>query len=302
MPKLRRSRAIFYNGIERNEDGEDITNAGRILTCVGILPDLSSAKQLALQALHQFKMTRKQFRADIGDSAIQIDMTMLRGSAELKEMQVKYLGCLDGTPYRDPSLVQCVAGVGAKMAMAIDCAMYDPIAVDLVAQSVNEILCIGARPCVFHCYMKYHKSFDSIATEILDEMQDVIQKAKCIFFLEQAPEKPSKYMLGVFDVVGHTVGCCEYGHELPRFDLINEGDLIIGVTANGLHCSGIDIIYDIMKQSNMDYFAKAPFSTENKTYGKHQEYSPIFIFLVEKNRCVLSTAFPTKMKKADIEF
>lgn len=60
-------------------------------------------------------------------------------------------------------------------------------------------------------------------------------------------------------------------------DLINEGDLIIAIEANGLHCSGADVVYEIMRSLKLDYFSPAPFSTENKTYGNF-DYSYTFIF------------------------
>jgi len=48
-----------------------------------------------------------------------------------------------GRQYRKPVLVACTDGVGSKLLIAIQARRYDTIGIDLVAMSVNDLICCG---------------------------------------------------------------------------------------------------------------------------------------------------------------
>lgn len=177
---------------------------------------------------------------------------------------------LNGEPlgYKDPVLVERTSGVGAKMAMAIDCSIFNTIGYDLVATCANQVVCTGAQPFAFLDYVACGKLFVPVVANMVKGVSEACKAANCSLLGGETAEMPSLFAVGSYDLVGYSIGCVEYGKELPRFDLITEGDSIIGLPANGIHCSGIDVVYDILKELHIDYFTKAPFSTENKTYGK----------------------------------
>lgn len=79
---------------------------------------------------------------------------------------------------------------------------------------------------------------------------------------------PSLFAVGAYDLVGYSVGCVEYGRELPQFDRIQDGDSIIGIETRSLQCAGIEIVYDTMKELKLNYKDKAPFSKDGLSYGK----------------------------------
>lgn len=169
--------------------------------------------------------------------------------------------------YNDPVLVERTSGVGAKMALAIGCGVYNTIGYDLVATCANQVVCTGAQPFAFLDYVACGKLFVPVVADMVKGVADACKVANCSLLGGETAEMPSLFAVGSYDLVGYSIGCVEYGRELPRFDLINDGDLIVGIKANGLHCTGIDVVHDIMKELHIDYFANAPFSTENKTYG-----------------------------------
>lgn len=170
--------------------------------------------------------------------------------------------------YDDPVLVERTSGVGAKMAMAIDCNIFNTIGYDLVATCVNEVVSTGAQPFAFLDYVACGKLFVPVVANMVKGVSEACKAANCSLLGGETAEMPSLFKVGAYDLVGYSIGCVEYGKELPRYDQINEGDTIIGFKANGLHCSGIDVVYDVMKELQIDYFTTAPFSSENKTYGK----------------------------------
>lgn len=181
----------------------------------------------------------------------------------------------DSQPYNDPVLVERTSGVGAKMAMAIDLGIFNTIGYDLVATCANQVVCTGAQPFAFLDYVACGKLFVPVVAEMVKGVADACKAANCSLLGGETAEMPSLFAIGTYDLVGYSIGCVEFGQQLPRFNDINDGDSIIGFKANGLHCSGIDVIYDIMKELHIDYFTKAPFSMENKTYGTCNIYDEV---------------------------
>lgn len=188
------------------------------------------------------------------------------GLFRINELQYKLLNG-ESRPYTDPVLVERTSGVGAKMAMAINLGIYNTIGYDLVATCANQVACTGAQPFAFLDYVACGKLFVPVVAEMVRGIAEACKAANCSLLGGETAEMPSLFAVGAYDLVGYSIGCVEYGQQLPHFDRISEGDSIIGLKANGLHCSGIDIVYDIMKELHIDYFTKAPFSSENKTYG-----------------------------------
>lgn len=174
--------------------------------------------------------------------------------------------------YSDPVLVERTNGVGVKLKMAIESQIYDTIGIDLVAGCANSVLAAGAQPFAFLDYVACGKLFVPIVAEMIKGIAEGCRASNAALLGGETAEMPSLFAVGSYDLVGYSIGCCEYGKELPRFDRIQEGDSIIGIKANGLSCAGLDIIYELMKELNLNYKAMAPFSADNLTYGNSNQY------------------------------
>lgn len=78
---------------------------------------------------------------------------------------------------------------------------------------------------------------------------------------------PTIYKLGEYDLAGYCLGVLEYGSELPRFNDYHKGDVIIALPANGLHCAGLEIVYEILQKLNITMDSKINI-LGNRTLGK----------------------------------
>lgn len=61
---------VFHAGTAANEQGEILTNGGRVLCVVGLGDDVAAAKAKAYQALENIRFDGMQYRTDIADKAI----------------------------------------------------------------------------------------------------------------------------------------------------------------------------------------------------------------------------------------
>lgn len=80
---------------------------------------------------------------------------------------------------------------------------------------------------------------------------------------------PALFSVDSYDLAGYCVGVVNHGLELPSGS-IEEGDVLLGLPSNGLHCNGHDLIYDAMSALNLNYDDTAPFSKSKLTYGNTQ--------------------------------
>lgn len=175
--------------------------------------------------------------------------------------------CGKTKPYVDPVLVERTNGVGVKLKMAIECQVYDTIGVDLVASCANEVVCAGAQPFAFLDYVACGKLFVPVVADMVKGISSGCKEADCALLGGETAEMPTLFAVGSYDLVGYSIGCAEYGKELPRFEKYQDGDVIVGLKAGGLHCAGIEVIYEAMKELNLKYGDVAPFSAEKLTYG-----------------------------------
>lgn len=174
-------------------------------------------------------------------------------------------------PYKDPVLVERTSGIGTKLKIAIESGIYDTIGTDLVAMCTNEVLCTGAQPFAFLDYIACGQLVVPVVAQIVKGIAEGCRDVNCALLGGETAEMPSLFALGSYDLAGYSVGCVEYSQELPRLNDICEGDLVIGLPANGLHCAGLDIIYELMKELQLNYTDVAAFSQRKFTYGKFSQ-------------------------------
>ena len=167
---------------------------------------------------------------------------------------------LKAAGFKDPILVAATDGVGTKLKIAIEVKHLSTIGIDLVAMCVNDLICQGAQPLFFLDYFATGKLVLEDAENIIGGIATGCEEAGCALIGGETAEMPGMYRGDDFDLAGFSVGAVERGQELPR--LINSGDVIIGLTSNGIHSNGYSLVRKIVEISGLKWTDMAPFEDQ----------------------------------------
>ena len=170
---------------------------------------------------------------------------------------------LKAAGFKDPILVAATDGVGTKLKIAIETKKLSTIGIDLVAMCVNDLICQGAEPLIFLDYFATGKLKLENAENIIGGIARGCEVAGCALIGGETAEMPTMYHGEDFDLAGFSVGAIERGQELPL--PTNIGDIIIGLSSNGIHSNGYSLVRKIVEKCGLQWSDEAPF--ENKNLG-----------------------------------
>src|SRR5438876_460979 len=146
---------------------------------------------------------------------------------------------------RDPVLVASIDSVGTKVKIAFAMNRHDTVGADLVNHCVNDIAVLGARPLFFLDYIGAEKLVARVFQELLRGFARACRAAKCALIGGETAQMPDMYRPGEYDLAGCIVGIVD------RKDVIDGrriklGDVILGLSSNGLHTNGYSLARKIL--------------------------------------------------------
>lgn len=161
----------------------------------------------------------------------------------------------DFRKYKDPLLVSSTDGVGTKLKIAFLADRHDTVGIDLVAMSVNDILCSGAEGLFFLDYIATGRIRPGVLKEIVRGISVACKEAGYALVGGETAEMPGMYAEGEYDLAGFGVGIVD------KKDVIDgtgtkPGDVVIGLESSGLHSNGYSLVRKVLSEKELKTYSK----------------------------------------------
>lgn len=147
--------------------------------------------------------------------------------------------------YKKPVLVSCTDGVGTKVKLGIESGRVKGLGVDLVAMSVNDMICCGAKPLFFLDYIACHELVPSQMEALVAGMSDGCLQSDCSLVGGEMAEMNDLYHKGDFDLAGFAVGVVEKA-DIIDGSRIKSGQFVYGIASSGIHSNGYSLVRKVM--------------------------------------------------------
>ncbi|HET7730486.1 MAG TPA: phosphoribosylformylglycinamidine cyclo-ligase [Usitatibacter sp.] len=167
--------------------------------------------------------------------------------------------------YKNPVMVSGTDGVGTKLKLAFRLKKHDTIGIDLVAMSVNDILCSGAEPIFFLDYFACSKLDVGVAADVVKGIAEGCERSNCTLIGGETAEMPGFYDPNEYDLAGFAVGLVEKSRIIDG-RAIAKGDVVIGLPSSGPHSNGYSLVRKVIAVSSADLFE--PFGEGGGTLGQ----------------------------------
>jgi phosphoribosylformylglycinamidine cyclo-ligase len=169
--------------------------------------------------------------------------------------------------YKKPVLVGCTDGVGTKLKVAFQMNTFDTVGIDLVAMSVNDMICCGAEPLFFLDYLAVGKLEPTRMAEIIKGVSDGCVESGCALLGGETAEMPDFYKPKEFDMAGFAVGVVEENRIIDG-SRCQPGDIAIGIASNGLHSNGYGLARRVLLGKNGFKASDRPAELEGLSVGE----------------------------------
>jgi len=147
--------------------------------------------------------------------------------------------------YDDPLLISCTDGVGTKLKVAVAAGIHHTVGIDLVAMSVNDLLCTGAEPLFFLDYVAMSHDEPPLLEAIVRGIADACVASDCALVGGETAILPDLYQRGDYDLAGFCVGVVER-KRLIDGSQIQPGDVVLGIASSGFHSNGYSLIRKVV--------------------------------------------------------
>ena len=156
---------------------------------------------------------------------------------------------------KNPIFVSATDGVGTKLMLAQELGIHDTVGIDLVAMSVNDLICLGAQPLFFLDYLACGTLDPKVLKDVVKGIHLGLEQSDCKLLGGETAEMPGMYKPGEYDLAGFCIGVVDKS-KLIDGTKMKAGDVVIGLEASGVHSNGYSLVRKLFKGKNKIKYAK----------------------------------------------
>ena len=184
--------------------------------------------------------------------------------------------------YTAPVLVSSTDGIGTKTRIALEYRKFEGLGQDVVAMNVNDLVCLGAKPLFFLDYYATAQLDLEMSREIFAGLVRACNEAHCVLIGGETAQLRDLFVRADdFELVGFVVGIAERS-KIPNPQLVEPGDVLIGLASRGPHCNGFSLIRKIIETAKLDLRRTYPEAGERPLGELLLEPMPIYSNIVFK--------------------
>ncbi len=178
--------------------------------------------------------------------------------------------------YERPVLIASTDGVGTKLKVAMMMDLHSTVGQDLVNHCINDIAVCGATPLFFLDYFACGSLQEDVYRQIIEGFATACKAAGLPLIGGETAEMPDLYSGSEYDLAGTIVGVVEKDKIIDG-SRIKEGDVLIGVSSNGLHTNGYSLARKVLfpKYKPVDYIEEIGNVLGDELLKIHLNYYPI---------------------------
>jgi phosphoribosylformylglycinamidine cyclo-ligase len=158
--------------------------------------------------------------------------------------------------FGDHLLALATDGVGSKLQLASHLNAWGGVGIDCMAMNVNDLLCVGAEPLAFVDYIAVPKPDPEVHAAIGASLTEACRLARVTLAGGETASLPG--IVTEVDLSGTALGFLKRGEAITG-ELLQAGDLLIGLPASGLHSNGYSLVRRILDHVNADLSDICPF-------------------------------------------
>lgn len=167
-----------------------------------------------------------------------------------------------------PIIIQAIDGIGTKLKIAFAMNDFSTVGIDLVAMNVNDLVVQGAEPLTFMDYYACSTLNIPDAVSFVEGVARGCREAGCALVGGETAEMPGMYQDNEFDAGGAATGAIKRGQKiLPDKAAMKEGDVLLGLSSNGVHSNGFSLVRKIIERRGLQFTDNAPWDS-SKTVGE----------------------------------
>lgn len=186
---------------------------------------------------------------------------------------------------KEPVLLAATDGVGTKLKLAQMMDKHDTVGIDLVAMSVNDLICQGAKPLLFLDYIAIGKLVPEHIDKIVEGVANGCKMSGCALIGGETAEMPGMYTEDEYDLAGFAVGIADKEKIISGKD-VKKGDVLIGISSSGVHSNGFSFIrkifLDTLKWDLNDYKEELGMTLGEALLTPTKIYVKLVLDLLEK--------------------